>query len=425
MEAFVCFLLISIFANDCMTEVMSLQINQTTQFFDHGTSQEYCQFEIFQPKCLRNEVIVIQKAFYGRMKVGRCLADDPAVIGMGKDDPRNVGCFEDVQKLLDSKCSGKSDCEIRIPDPEIQKNSPCYRTLAMYLDASYACAAVVQQDRSCKLFATDIPIHLSSFFQSELSCGRRSQPWIMEAQPGQRIKVSMIDFNGIVRHGSDDASAEVHNFRSCRSSYGYIEDRDVNENVSICGDRKERETVLYTSKGNEIRLILTQEIEQYYNFLIQFQGIGCSDLVPPPDAWLKRNGNEAIVGCYSTRQTWHLHCKKYQWIGVMGNCTQQLMAEQTWQKPSSSHSHDNNNDSQTLILTVVSSGFVLFCLIIGCICVTLIRRFRPKQSKEVESRPTSMRYSNVRINNDLLIVGLGNETIGTYDPAVVEIRNHP
>jgi len=51
--------------------------------------------------------------------------------------------------------------------------------------------------------------------------------------------------------------------------------------------------------------------------------VGCSDLVPPSDAWLKRTDNVATVGCYMTRQTWILTCDhNSRWTGTFGNCTQ-------------------------------------------------------------------------------------------------------
>ena len=51
--------------------------------------------------------------------------------------------------------------------------------------------------------------------------------------------------------------------------------------------------------------------------------VGCSDLVPPSDAWLKRSDNVATVGCYMTRQTWILTCDQTgRWTGTFGNCTQ-------------------------------------------------------------------------------------------------------
>jgi len=53
--------------------------------------------------------------------------------------------------------------------------------------------------------------------------------------------------------------------------------------------------------------------------------VGCSDLVPPSDAWLKRSDNVATVGCYMTRQTWILTCDQSgRWTGTFGNCTQRI-----------------------------------------------------------------------------------------------------
>ena len=57
--------------------------------------------------------------------------------------------------------------------------------------------------------------------------------------------------------------------------------------------------------------------------LLLVSAVGCSDLVPPSDAWLKRSDNVATVGCYMTRQTWILTCDHNgRWTGTFGNCTQ-------------------------------------------------------------------------------------------------------
>jgi len=54
--------------------------------------------------------------------------------------------------------------------------------------------------------------------------------------------------------------------------------------------------------------------------------VGCSDVVPPSDAWLKRSDDVATVGCYMTRQTWVLTCDHTgRWTGTFGNCTQRTM----------------------------------------------------------------------------------------------------
>jgi len=61
--------------------------------------------------------------------------------------------------------------------------------------------------------------------------------------------------------------------------------------------------------------------------LIMYTAVGCSDLVPPSDAWLKRSDNVATVGCYVTRQTWILTCDQSgRWTGTFGNCTQRTIS---------------------------------------------------------------------------------------------------
>jgi len=61
-------------------------------------------------------------------------------------------------------------------------------------------------------------------------------------------------------------------------------------------------------------------------YLVRVTAVGCSDLVPPSDAWLKRSDNVATVGCYMTRQTWILTCDHTgTWTGTFGNCTQRTI----------------------------------------------------------------------------------------------------
>ena len=68
-------------------------------------------------------------ARYGRMRLGRCV----------KNDLGYVGCFTDVLDLIDARCSGRSQCEFQIPDPELDKLQPCLEDLKSYLEASYRC----------------------------------------------------------------------------------------------------------------------------------------------------------------------------------------------------------------------------------------------------------------------------------------------
>ena len=90
---------------------------------------EYCQFETFNPVCNDNEVVVIESAFYGRMKLGRCVSVD-----MG-----HIGCSSNALKEVDGMCSGLNKCEISVPSSNMPDPESCLRELSRYLEVSYRC----------------------------------------------------------------------------------------------------------------------------------------------------------------------------------------------------------------------------------------------------------------------------------------------
>jgi len=106
-------------------------------FITGGDSlDEYCHYETFRPECWKNEVIVIQEAIYGRRRAGRCIeAENSNLV----DDPRYLGCHADVLALLNAKCSGKKECELRIPDPDLDQATSCDKSLRMFLEVRYTC----------------------------------------------------------------------------------------------------------------------------------------------------------------------------------------------------------------------------------------------------------------------------------------------
>ena len=85
--------------------------------------------ETFKPECSHDEVIVIEYAKYGRMRMGRC-----ATVNYG-----NMGCAVNVRNYLDTLCSGRQSCEIKIPDDRMFEEKPCPKDVTSYLEASYRC----------------------------------------------------------------------------------------------------------------------------------------------------------------------------------------------------------------------------------------------------------------------------------------------
>jgi len=74
-------------------------------------------------------VIIIESARYGRMNIGRCML---GAYG-------NQGCSADVQRFLDSKCSGRQVCRFQVPDPVLYEMKPCPVDFTSYLEATFSC----------------------------------------------------------------------------------------------------------------------------------------------------------------------------------------------------------------------------------------------------------------------------------------------
>ena len=89
----------------------------------------YCESETFRAQCWPGHVIMMTSALYGRMRIGRCVEADLGYLG----------CQQSVLDLADRKCSGRQDCEIRIPDGDLDQTRPCYKELKVYLEADYTC----------------------------------------------------------------------------------------------------------------------------------------------------------------------------------------------------------------------------------------------------------------------------------------------
>jgi len=93
-----------------------------------------------EARCRWNsEVIVMTSARWGRMKTGRCLNIHPKLMALNSNDPMFLGCSEDVLPLLDMKCSSKPACDVVVPNPDLDRITPCYEDQTRYLEASYTC----------------------------------------------------------------------------------------------------------------------------------------------------------------------------------------------------------------------------------------------------------------------------------------------
>ena len=172
-------------------------------------------------------------------------------------------------------------------------------------------------------------------------CGTKRQPWIVETMKGQTISVG-----SITTASDDDPKTSSEEKLKCPDEdvVGYILDKSINRNITIC-TRVGGIPYQYNSTSHVIEVVVVHKTDgsplffklrgnkvMKLHLIIQFIFVnspsfvnliatGCSDLIPPADAWLKRTENEATIGCYSTRLRWQLKCVGQNWIGVIGNCS--------------------------------------------------------------------------------------------------------
>ena len=88
---------------------------------------EYCEGQTFEARCsAEDEVVLMQSALYGRMRLGRCINGD-----------FNIGCSKSVLPYFDSLCSARETCDVTVRN--LVEIHPCQRDFMSYLEASYQC----------------------------------------------------------------------------------------------------------------------------------------------------------------------------------------------------------------------------------------------------------------------------------------------
>jgi len=131
---------------------------------------------------------------------------------------------------------------------------------------------VADAERGCAVPVSSIrgPTYVPSTVPGS-ACGTLAQPWIVDAEPGQHLDVSVTDFD------ADDADRS----RPCP---GYLIDGDEADvshrrrNVSLCPDGRRRQRDVYRSVGHVIELITSggdqaaASEEQPAAFLVRFDG---------------------------------------------------------------------------------------------------------------------------------------------------------
>ena len=95
-----------------------------------ATEHVVCQSKYFRAKCKSaDELVLIQRARYGRMNLSKCVRENFGYIG----------CSNDVIDIVDSHCSGRRGCSLRVLDENFMNMKPCHEDLKLYLSVQYSC----------------------------------------------------------------------------------------------------------------------------------------------------------------------------------------------------------------------------------------------------------------------------------------------
>jgi len=90
---------------------------------------EYCLEETLEMQCAADEVVLVDSARYGRMRLNRC----------ARTDYGYVGCAADVTRVLAARCSGRRHCRIANLEALFSTFRNCPLDLKSYVEASYHC----------------------------------------------------------------------------------------------------------------------------------------------------------------------------------------------------------------------------------------------------------------------------------------------
>ena len=92
------------------------------------------------------------------MRVGKCIDDGAYSDSVLKQDDRTIGCYADVLGYADRTCSGKTACDIFVPNRDLLSTRPCFAQLTTYFEAAYQCVSGESVDCMFRLASTILSV---------------------------------------------------------------------------------------------------------------------------------------------------------------------------------------------------------------------------------------------------------------------------
>jgi len=275
-----------------------------------GSVEELCQNESYEAECSQDSVVLMTSALYGRMRVGKCVTSN-----LG-----NIGCASDVISYFDKICSGKRQCNVNIPNFELNKlNVNCPTEYTPYVETSHVCKKVLptsRQTNECRENGAVIvkepegTISSSAFYRSIPQDGCK---FILLSEVSQRINISMTSFD----HSDSELGVGVTN---CGKYFTLLE--NTMERPMIVCDRNKRKQHVHQSSTNRLEIELTrpQGSTETLNFLIIFSFVGCSEPPLNGHSIVSRTDLTIMLKCHSTGESTELQCQGQRWNKQLQQC---------------------------------------------------------------------------------------------------------
>ena len=106
--------------------------------------------------------------------------------------------------------------------------------------------------------------YLASITSQDTPCGSGNAPWTLQAQEGQTINLTLIDFSWD-EHYSGGA-------QECQKTYGHILSYASDDIIQICG-RRSRVQHIDIKPSHHIQIILDAAAVIDHHFIIRFEGV--------------------------------------------------------------------------------------------------------------------------------------------------------
>ncbi|ELU09896.1 hypothetical protein CAPTEDRAFT_207686 [Capitella teleta] len=363
-------------------------------------SKEYCSNEKFAARCGKNEVIIIQRAQYGRMRNGRCISAGYM-----------LGCYADVTTHLETLCTGQSNCSVLVGTLD-SVAQPCEKDLQSYLEASYQCVKVSASDTCHARTNSTLLTEPSGYLllrpppQSQLPC-----PWRLESDPGRRINITRIRLSseyGFHNPGDGTLSSNGH---VCPYVLKIADENHVTTYEPCTASNNGVNDVIYTSRSSRVVMKVIwrdRKMRSGVPSLYHYKVFGCKNLVPPEGASMTRYGENVKVVCNATQKTWYLTCRDGDWVGEPGNCTNAKDIPQISALPNPPKAFQNG------IMIAVLIGVVLG-IVVGAFMLFLIYLLKKGRRRDTTREPSTAVESHY---DTRLRVGAHMDTTASY-PALL------